>query len=275
MTEYQLAQVNIATAKYPLTDPRMAGFMNALDDINALAEAAPGFVWRCTASNGNATSLRVFDNDRIIYNSSVWTNLEHLRNYVFRTQHVRFLKRRAEWFESTPNYSALWWVEHGHTPTIDETKRALDHIAKNGPTPRAFSFAHPIDTPHHRLNTGSGTEWEKRIGYCRAVRVGNQVEVAGTTSVDERGNVVGIGDPTAQTRYILAKIERALIQSGATMAAVIRTRMFVTNIAHWQAVGDAHGEFFRDILPVATMVQVSALIDQKLLVEIEATAIIQ
>ncbi len=119
----------------------------------------------------------------------------------------------------------------------------------------------------------SGAAWEEIIGYSRAVRIGNVVEVAGTTAVDEAGNVVGADDPSAQTRYILQKIEKALIEAGATMRDVVRTRMFVTDISRWEAVGRAHGEFFREIKPVATMVEVSGLIDSELLVEIEVTAV--
>lgn len=124
-----------------------------------------------------------------------------------------------------------------------------------------------------RLRISSGTAWEDVVGYSRAVRIGNVVEVAGTTAVDEHGKVVGVGDPAEQTRYILNKIKAALNSAGAQLTDVVRTRMFVTDITQWEAIGRAHGEFFKDIKPVATMVQVSALIDPELLVEIEATAI--
>jgi enamine deaminase RidA (YjgF/YER057c/UK114 family) len=106
------------------------------------------------------------------------------------------------------------------------------------------------------------------------VRVGNVVEVAGTTAVDDDGNVVGVDDPGVQTRYILQKIEKALLAAGATMEDVVRSRLFVTDISRWEAVGRAHGEFFHTIKPVATMVEVSALISPELLVEIEVTAIV-
>ena len=125
-----------------------------------------------------------------------------------------------------------------------------------------------------RVTILSGTAWEERIGYARAVRIGNTVEVAGTTAVDEIGQVVGVGDPAAQTRFILQKIEKALIAAGATLQDVVRTRLFVTDIAHWQTIGDVHGEFFRTIKPVATMVEVNALIDPALMVEIEVTAVV-
>ena len=121
----------------------------------------------------------------------------------------------------------------------------------------------------------SGAVWEEIVGYSRAVRIGNVVEVAGTTAVDEAGTVVGLDDPGAQARYILQKIEKALAEAGATMRDVVRTRMFVTDISRWEAVGRAHGEFFRDVKPVATMVEVSQLISPELLVEIEVTAVIE
>ena len=125
-----------------------------------------------------------------------------------------------------------------------------------------------------RQNIGSGRPWEAVVGYSRAVRVGQVIHVAGTTSVDDAGVVVGRGDPGAQTTQALRIIEAALKQLDATMRDVVRTRIYVTNIADWEAIGAAHGAFFRDIRPAATMIEVSRLIDPALLVEIEAEAII-
>lgn len=126
-----------------------------------------------------------------------------------------------------------------------------------------------------RVNISSGAQWEEIVGYSRAVRIGNLVEVAGTTVVDETGQVVGVDDPGAQTRFILQKIEKALTQAGATLQDVIRTRLFVTDITRWEEVGRAHGDFFRTVKPVATMVEVNALINPELLVEIEVTAVVE
>jgi len=125
-----------------------------------------------------------------------------------------------------------------------------------------------------RLLVSSGTAWEPIVGYSRAVRVGNQVFVAGTTATDAAGQIVGKGDATAQTRQIMANLERALTLAGATLADVVRTRIFVTDISQWEAIGRVHGEVFGAIRPAATMVEVRRLIDPDLLVEVEVDAVI-
>ncbi len=124
-----------------------------------------------------------------------------------------------------------------------------------------------------RQNIASGAVWEDIVGYSRAVRVGNVVEVAGTTAVDGE-TIMGQGNAYEQTKFILSKIEKCLQEAGASLADVVRTRMFVVDIAGWEEIGRAHGEFFKNIKPVTSMVEVKALIQPGLLVEIEATAII-
>ena len=142
MTNYHVAQVNIGRIKAPLDDPIMAGFMNRLDELNALADQSPGFVWRLQTGEGNATYFRPYDHDdRILLNMSVWENIETLKHYVYRTMHAELLRQRHDWFEKlTGTYTALWWVPQGHRPSIDEAKQRIARLDANGPTEFAFTF---------------------------------------------------------------------------------------------------------------------------------------
>jgi enamine deaminase RidA (YjgF/YER057c/UK114 family) len=123
-----------------------------------------------------------------------------------------------------------------------------------------------------RQRVSTGTKWEPLIGYSRAVRVGDRIYVTGTTATDERGEIVGVGDAYAQAAQAIKNIERALARLGAGLEHVVRTRMFVTDISRWEEYGRAHGEFFRDVMPATSMIEISRLIDERMLIEIEADA---
>lgn len=142
MANYHIAQINIGRAKGPVEDPMMAGFMTRLDDLNALADRSPGFVWRLQTLEGNATYFRPYEHDdRILLNMSVWETIDDLRHYVYKTAHAEMLRHREEWFERFAGiYLALWWVPVGHIPGIDEAKKRLAHLDQYGPTQFAFTF---------------------------------------------------------------------------------------------------------------------------------------
>ena len=125
-----------------------------------------------------------------------------------------------------------------------------------------------------RTNYSSGAKWEDIVGYSRAVKIGNIIEVTGTVAVDENNNVIGKGNAYEQTKFIIQKMERVLHQAGASLKDVVRTRMFVTDISRWEEYGKAHGEFFKDIKPCTSMIEIGSLIDKDYLIEIEATAIL-
>jgi len=126
----------------------------------------------------------------------------------------------------------------------------------------------------NRTNLSSGAKWEDVVGYSRAVKIGNMIEVSGTTAIDEENNIVGLGNSYEQTVFIISKIQKALESLGASLQNVIRTRMYVVNIDDWEQIGKAHGEFFSTIKPAASMVEVNRLIDHRLLVEIEVSAVL-
>lgn len=156
-SKVQLAQVNIGRMKAPLESPTMEGFVARLDEINALADRSPGFVWRLQTTEGNATYLRPYDDDRILFNMSVWETIDALRDYVYKSAHVELLRQRQEWFAAFGGmYLALWWVPAGHRPSVDEAKKRLAHLAANGPTPFAFTFREPFPPDEAVLQA---TDW--------------------------------------------------------------------------------------------------------------------
>jgi hypothetical protein len=141
MQRYHVAQVNIGRIRAELDDPIMAGFVNRLDEINALADAAPGFVWRLKTEENNATYLRPFEDERTLLNMSVWESVESLHQFVFKTMHVELLRQRHAWFEKFNGaYAALWWVPAGDIPSVDDAKKRIAHLDRYGPSTFAFTF---------------------------------------------------------------------------------------------------------------------------------------
>jgi len=145
---YQLAQCNIARAKEPLTHEIMAGFVARLDEINSLAEGAPGFIWRLKDDSGDATNIQAFDDPLVIVNMSVWESAEHLREFVYRSDHIQVMRQRRSWFERFDGvYLVMWWVPAGHRPTVEEAKERMAHRQRHGDSARAFSFAKLYPAP--------------------------------------------------------------------------------------------------------------------------------
>jgi len=130
----------------PLDDPAMAGFAERLEPLNALADTSPGFVWRLQTEEGDATEIDVFGDELVLFNMSVWESVEALESYVYKSQHVKAVQKRSEWFER-PKKSplVLWWIEAGMLPTIEEGKARLENLWADGPTAEAFTFRHRFD----------------------------------------------------------------------------------------------------------------------------------
>jgi hypothetical protein len=143
----------------------MAGFASRLDDLNALADGSPGFVWRLQTPEGNATYLRPYpDDERLLVNMSVWEDIESLKAYVYHTGHTEMIKQRREWFEKFESvFVALWWVPVGHLPGVDEAKKRLAHLEKYGPTPFAFTFQKPFPPDEDFLNMINWSSFEPWI----------------------------------------------------------------------------------------------------------------
>jgi hypothetical protein len=138
---FHLAQVNIGRVRGPMDSEIMYGFASRLAEINALADNAPGFIWRLQSDDGDATSIHVYDDDMLLINMSVWESIDALFEYTYRSDHVQLLRGRAEWFERLESHHmAMWWVPEGHIPTPQEAKARLEHLDAHGPTPHAFMF---------------------------------------------------------------------------------------------------------------------------------------
>jgi hypothetical protein len=148
MADWHLVQINIGRTVAPLDDPAMAEFMAALDSVNSLADASPGFVWRLQDESGHATYIRAFDDPQMIINMSVWESIDALRDFTYRSGHVAVLTRRKEWFGKLDRpHLALWWLEAGTRPTSGEGLARLDHLHRNGPSEFAFTFTNPYAAP--------------------------------------------------------------------------------------------------------------------------------
>ncbi len=147
--EWHLAQLNVGRLRAPIDDPMIAEFKAALDHINAVADRTPGFVWRLQTEEGNATALHPIDDDELVaINMSVWESIEALADYVYRSEHTAYLRRRREWFERYGrSFLVLWWVPAGHVPTIDEALARLGELEARGPTQHAFTFAKRFAPP--------------------------------------------------------------------------------------------------------------------------------
>lgn len=145
---YHLAHANIARMRAALDDPVMAGFVERLEPLNALADSSPGFVWRLQDEDGDATAIRVFDDERVLFNLSVWRSIQDLEAYAYRSAHVDAVRARGEWFERMAKPGlALWWLVAGELPTVEDARRRFELLWEQGPTPEAFTFRNRFEAP--------------------------------------------------------------------------------------------------------------------------------
>jgi hypothetical protein len=162
---WHVAQLNIGRMKAPPEDPLIAEFMAALDPVNALADEAPGFVWRLQTEDGNATAIRPYEDELMLVNMSTWTSVEALADFVYRTVHRDVMVRRREWFEKMDDlFTVLWWVPAGHVPSVDEAKARLEQLRRDGPTPAAFTFRHPFPAPDAAKAADVDDGWTCSVG---------------------------------------------------------------------------------------------------------------
>lgn len=150
MPAYHLAQVNIGRIRDAIDSPLLADFVAALEPVNKIADESPGFVWRLQTEDGDATSIRPFEDETILVNMSVWESIDTLGDFVYRSAHTPFMRRRREWFHRMDLYMALWWVESGTIPSVMDARERLAHLEKHGPTPFAFTFRQPFPPPDGR-----------------------------------------------------------------------------------------------------------------------------
>lgn len=145
---FHVTQVNIGLPRASLDSPELMEFVELLEPINAIVDDSPGFVWRLQTEDGDATAVRVFDDDRLIVNMSVWSSLEALGEFVYRTAHSGVMRRRREWFQKMPErFTALWWIPAGSLPTVSDAEERLDHLRRHGPSAEAFTFREPFPPP--------------------------------------------------------------------------------------------------------------------------------
>jgi heme-degrading monooxygenase HmoA len=162
---HELAQVNVARLRAPLDTPQLADFVANLEPVNALADGAPGFVWRLQTEDGNATAVRVLDDDMLIVNMSVWRSLDALSAFVYGGGHREVMRRRRQWFERlTDAHVALWWVEAGTRPTVAEAERRLVLLRTHGPTREAFTFRTPFPVPGAAGPVAADDDWRCPAG---------------------------------------------------------------------------------------------------------------
>ncbi len=158
MSKFHLAQLNIAQMRTPMDDPAMKDFVDNLEGVNKIAEGSPGYVWRLQTDEGDATAIRIFDDDMLLVNMSVWESVEQLKSFVYDSFHIEILKRKKEWFSKFDKaYQVMWWIRAGTEPSIEEAERRLVYLQENAESPYAFSFrqsfppsAEHLELPDHK-----------------------------------------------------------------------------------------------------------------------------
>lgn len=163
MTKWHLAQINVGTIKYSHEDPRMSGFMDRLDEINALADGSPGFIWRLQSESGNSTDIDVGGQPLFLANMSLWESPDALFEYVYKSMHTKVMVQRRHWFEKPQElYQVLWWVRAGHLPPVQEGLDRLEVLKRNGPCPEAFTFKRQFPSPGDSIEP----EGREPAPYC-------------------------------------------------------------------------------------------------------------